>query len=198
MVVRPATLDDAPACAAIYAPYVTDTAVSFETEPPDVAEMARRMAAAHAWLVLEDEGEIVGYAYAGSFHPRAAYRWATETSVYLRAGFERRGGGRALYAVLLPLLEERGFTSAIAGMTLPNPGSVGLHESLGFQLVGTYRNIGFKDGAWHDVAWTQLILADPDGTPAEPGKREADDRAHPGEGGGDAERRREAVDERLG
>ena len=168
MDVRLATPEDAPVCAAIYAPYVTDTAVSFETEPPDADEMARRMRAAHAWLVLEDEGEIVGYAYAGTFHARAAYRWATETSVYLRKGFERRGGGRALYAVLLPLLKERGFTSAIAGMTLPNPGSMGLHESLGFELVGTYRNIGFKHGTWHDVAWAQLVLADPDGTPAEP------------------------------
>lgn len=167
MVVRPATLDDAPACAAIYAPYVTDTAVSFEEEPPDVAEMARRMEAAHVWLVLEDEGEVVGYAYAGTFHARAAYRWATETSVYLRRGFERRGGGRALYAVLLPLLKERGFTSAITGMTLPNPGSVGLHASLGFEPVGTYRNIGFKHGAWHDVAWAQLLLADGDSAPDE-------------------------------
>jgi len=169
MLVRPATPEDAPACAAIYAPYVTDTAVSFETEAPDAEEMGRRMAAAHAWLVLEDEGEIVGYAYAGTFHPRAAYRWACETSVYLRSGFERRGGGRALYAVLLPQLKERGFTSAIAGMTLPNPGSEGLHRALGFQPVGTYRKIGFKHGAWHDVAWSQLILADSNGTPAEPG-----------------------------
>jgi phosphinothricin acetyltransferase len=169
MLVRPATPEDAPACAAIYAPYVTDTAVSFETEAPDAEEMARRMAAAHAWLMLEDEGEIAGYAYAGTFHPRAAYRWACETSVYLRRGFERRGGGRALYAVLLPLLKERGFTSAIAGMTLPNPASEGLHRALGFQPVGTYRKVGFKGGAWHDVAWAQLVLAEPHGSPAEPG-----------------------------
>ncbi|MBE2318644.1 N-acetyltransferase [Solirubrobacter sp. CPCC 204708] len=158
MEVRQATADDAPACAAIYAPYVTDTAVSFELEPPDAHEMARRIAAAHAWLVLEDEGRVVGYAYAGTFHPRAAYRFACETSVYLERGFERRGGGRALYAVLLPLLRERGFTTAIAGMTLPNPGSEGLHRALGFEPVGTYRRVGFKFDAWHDVAWTQLML----------------------------------------
>jgi phosphinothricin acetyltransferase len=156
--VRPATQDDAAACAAIYAPYVTDTAVSFELEPPDATELARRMAAAHVWLVLEDAGRVVGYAYAGPFHPRAAYRFATETSVYLERGFERRGGGRALYAALLPLLRERGYTSAIAGMTLPNPGSVGLHAALGFELVGTYRRVGFKFDRWHDVAWTQLML----------------------------------------
>ncbi|MDA0182853.1 GNAT family N-acetyltransferase [Solirubrobacter phytolaccae] len=167
MVVRPATPEDAPACAAIYAPYVTDTAVSFELEPPDAAEMARRMAAAHAWLVLEDEGEVVGYAYAGTFHPRVAYRWATETSVYLRQGFARRGGGRALYEVLLPLLKARGFTAAIAGMTLPNDGSEGLHRAFGFEPVGTYRRIGWKLGAWHDVAWAQLMLADDDSAPDE-------------------------------
>jgi L-amino acid N-acyltransferase YncA len=158
MDVRHATPDDATACAAVYAPYVTDTAVSFELEPPDAAEMARRMQAAHAWLVLEDEGRVVGYAYAGTFHPRAAYRFACETSVYLQRGLERRGGGRALYAVLLPLLKERGFTTAIAGMTLPNPGSVGLHQALGFEPVGTYRRVGLKFDAWHDVAWTQLML----------------------------------------
>lgn len=167
MVVRPATAEDAPACAAIYAPYVTDTAVSFETDPPDASELARRIEAAHVWLVLEDEGTVVGYAYAGRFHARDAYRWATETSVYLRQGFERRGGGRALYAALLPLLKARGFTTAIAGMTLPNAGSVGLHASLGFEPVGTYRRIGFKHGAWHDVAWTQLQLVDGDSVPDE-------------------------------
>src|SRR6187399_408040 len=99
MHVRAATEADAAACAAIYAPYVTDTAVSFETEPPSTEELARRIATSHDWLVLEDDGRIVGYAYAATFHPRAAYRWACEVSVYLERGFERRGGGRALYEV---------------------------------------------------------------------------------------------------
>src|SRR5215207_5787334 len=120
MHVRVANEGDAAACAAIYAPYVTDTAVSFEESPPDADEMARRIAVAHDWLVLEDSGRVVGYAYAATFHPRAAYRWACEVSVYLERGFERRGGGRALYSVLLPRLRERGFRVAIAGMTLPN------------------------------------------------------------------------------
>jgi phosphinothricin acetyltransferase len=127
--------------------------------------MARRIATAHDWLVLEDGGRIVGYAYAAVFHPRAAYRWACEVSVYLERGFERRGGGRALYDVLLPRLTERGFRVAIAGMTLPNPGSVALHRALGFEPVGTYRRIGFKFGTWHDVAWTQLMLVDDDDPP---------------------------------
>src|SRR3954451_7250001 len=155
MLVRPALPADAAACAAIYAPYVTDTAVSFEEEPPDASEMARRIASAHEWLVLEDGDRVVGYAYAATFHPRAAYRWACEVSVYLERGFSRRGGGRALYGVLLPRLRERGFRVAIAGMTLPNPGSVALHQAFGFESVGTYRRIGFKFGTWHDVAWTQ-------------------------------------------
>ena len=166
--VRQATAADAAACAAIYAPYVTDTAVTFETEPPSAAEMAGRIAAAHEWLVLEDGGRVVGYAYAGPFAPRAAYRWACEVSVYLERGRRRSGGGRALYAALLPRLAERGFRIAVAGMTLPNEASVGLHRALGFAPVGTYRRIGYKHGAWHDVAWTQLRLAGGDGPPAEP------------------------------
>jgi phosphinothricin acetyltransferase len=165
MDVRTATEADGAACAAIYAPYVTDTAVSFEESPPDAAEMARRIASAHDWLVLEDDGRVVGYAYAATFHPRAAYRWACEVSVYLELGFERRGGGRALYSVLLPRLRERGFRVAIGGMTLPNPGSEALHRAFGFEPVGTYRRIGWKFGAWHDVAWTQLMLDESDEPP---------------------------------
>jgi phosphinothricin acetyltransferase len=169
MLIRMATADDAPACAAIYAPYVTDTPISFETEPPDAAEMAARIDRAIAWFVLEDdEGRVVGYAYAGQFHPRAAYRWACEVSVYLERGRHRTGAGRALYGVLLPHLAERGYRSAIAGMTLPNPGSEGLHRALGFEPVGTYRDIGYKGGAWHDVAWTQKTLATGEGLPREP------------------------------
>jgi phosphinothricin acetyltransferase len=167
MIVRPATADDAAACAAIYAPYVTDTAVSFELDPPDAEELARRIAAAHDWLVIEDAGGVFGYAYAATFHPRAAYRWACEVSVYLELGRRRTGAGRALYEALLPRLTVRGFRTAIAGMTLPNEASVGLHRALGFEPVGTYRRIGYKHGAWHDVAWTQLELAGGDDPPTD-------------------------------
>jgi L-amino acid N-acyltransferase YncA len=169
--VRDATQDDAAACAAIYAPYVTDTAVSFETQPPSPEEMAERIATAsrtHAWLVLEDDGRVVGYAYGGPFHRRAAYRWTCEVSVYLEMGRRRSGGGRALYEALLARLTERGFRTAAAGMTLPNEGSVGLHRAMGFEPVGTYRRVGFKQGTWHDVAWTQRTLADGDEPPIEP------------------------------
>ncbi len=168
--VRDATAADAEACRAIYAPYVRDTVVSFESVPPTEAEMAARIAAAtatHAWLVLEDDGEVVGYAYGGPFASRTAYRWACEVSVYMELGRRRTGGGRALYEALLARLAERGFHMAVAGMTLPNDASVALHRAMGFEPVGTWRRIGFKHGAWHDVAWTQRQLAGgtPDGPP---------------------------------
>jgi L-amino acid N-acyltransferase YncA len=169
--VRSATPADAPACAAIYAPYVTDTAISFETQPPGAEEMAQRIARAqrgHEWLVLEDEGRIVGYAYGGPHNPRAAYRWSCEVSVYLEPGRRRSGGGRALYSALLARLAERGMRTAVAGMTLPNDASVGFHRAMGFEPVGTYRRIGWKHDAWHDVAWVQRPLSAGQDPPSEP------------------------------
>jgi phosphinothricin acetyltransferase len=169
--IRDASADDAAACAAVYAPYVTDTAITFEYEPPTVAEMTRRIAAAqraHAWLVLEDDGRVVGYAYAVPVKERAAYRWACEVSVYLEQGRRRSGGGRALYEALFERLAERGYRTAIAVMTLPNEASAGLHRALGFELTGTQRRIGWKHGAWHDVAWLQRTIADGEDPPTDP------------------------------
>ena len=159
--VRDATAQDAAACAAIYAPYVTDTPISFEEQPPSASEMADRILAAsrtHAWVVLEDGGRVVGYAYGGPFRNRAAYRFSCEVSVYVETGRRRTGAGRALYEALLPRLTERGFNTALAGMTMPNDASVALHRAMSFHPVGTYREVGFKHGAWHDVAWVQRIL----------------------------------------
>jgi phosphinothricin acetyltransferase len=169
--VRSANPADAVACAAIYAPYVTDTAITFETEPPSAKEMAQRIAAAvrrHAWMVLEDEGQVAGYAYGASFKSRAAYRWSCEVSVYLELGRRRTGAGRALYDALFARLVERGFRTAVAGMTLPNDASIGFHRAMGFEPVGTYRRIGWKHNAWHDVAWTQRPLTLDVDPPAEP------------------------------
>jgi L-amino acid N-acyltransferase YncA len=169
VVIRDAGRADAEACAAIYAPYVRDTAISFESEPPTVAEMARRIAEAqraHAWLVLEDDGDVVGFAYGGSFMSRAAYQWATAVSVYLVPGRRRTGGGRALYEALFDRLAARGHRTALAGIALPNEASTGLHTALGFELVGVYRRVGWKLGRWHDVAWYQRALGDDDGPPA--------------------------------
>jgi L-amino acid N-acyltransferase YncA len=171
MQVRTATAADAEACAAIYAPYVTDTAITFETEVPHTDEMAARIAAAserHAWLVLEDDGRVVGYAYGGPYKARAAYRWSCEVSVYVERERRRTGAGRALYEALLARLAERGYRMAVGGTTLPNDASVGLHRALGFEPVGTYRRIGYKHGIWHDVAWTQRELATGGDPPTEP------------------------------
>ena len=172
LLVRSATPDDARACAEVYAPYVRTTAASFETEPPGAEEMARRMAAAqesHAWLVAEDDGVLAGYAYATAFRSRAAYRWTCEVSVYVRQGRQARGVGRALYAALLGRLGQRGYRTAVAATTLPNPASVALHLALGFRQVGTLTGVGWKAGGWHDVALFERPLSDPaPGRPAEP------------------------------
>lgn len=156
--VRDATVADAGSCAAIYAPYVTDTCVTFELEPPSAGELADRIATAqqeHAWLVGVLDGRVVGYAYAGSYRPRAAYRWSCETSVYLERGRAGAGLGRTLYAALLGRLGGLGYRRALAGMTLPNAASQRLHTALGFRPIGVFERVGWKHGAWRDVAWMQ-------------------------------------------
>jgi phosphinothricin acetyltransferase len=112
----------------------------------------------YPWLLCEDGGEVLGYAYAGQHRERAAYRWSVDTAVYVRQGRQRRGVGRALYTSLLAVLPLQGYVNAYAGVTLPNPASVGLHEAMGFQPIGVYRQVGFKCGAWQDVAWFQRPL----------------------------------------
>ena len=153
---------DGAALAAIYRPAVADSAVSFELEPPDGAEMARRVARVLArtpWLVCEGAGGVVGYAYAGPHRDRPAYQWSVEVSAYVRDDARRAGVARALYASLCALLAAQGFRTAYAGVTLPNAASEGLHAALGFAPVGVYRGVGYKRGAWHDVAWFARPLA---------------------------------------
>ncbi len=160
--IRLATTDDAPALAAIYAPAVVDSLISFELEPPDAAEMARRVARVLArtpWLVGEREGEVVGYAYAGPHRERAAYAWSVDVSAYVRADARRGGVARALYTALLAALAVQGYRNAYAGVALPNAASEGLHRALGFTPVGVYRGVGYKLGAWHDVLWLERALA---------------------------------------
>jgi phosphinothricin acetyltransferase len=168
--VRVATPDDAAAVQAIYAPVVRETPISFELEAPGVDEVRRRIVETlklRPWLVCERDGQVLGYAYAASHRERAAYQWCVETSVYIAASARRQGVGHALYAELLPLLARQGYAHAYAGITLPNPASVGLHEALGFRRVALYPQIGFKAGAWHDVGWWDLPLA-PRAGPAAP------------------------------
>ena len=158
--VRPATSADAVACAAIYRPSVEGSAVSFESLAPSPEEMAARISAAHRWLVAEAEDEVLGYAYAAPWRSRDAYGRTCEVSVYVAADRGGRGIGTLLYGALLPVLARDGFHQAVAGMTLPNPGSVRLHESVGFRHVGVFSEVGWKGGRWHDVGWMQLALAD--------------------------------------
>jgi L-amino acid N-acyltransferase YncA len=174
-VIREATAADAAAIAAIYTPLVTDTIVSFEEEPPSAADMAERIAASHVWLVAEEEGQILGYAYAAQFHPRAAYRWSTEASIYLAPEARGRGIGKRLVAELLERLKQMGFVNVFGGTALPNPASERLLESFGFKKVAHWEHAGFKFDAWHDVSWRQLTLQEPTVPPPElrapPGER---------------------------
>ena len=167
---RMATLDDAEAVQAIYAPYCY-TPISFEMEPPSVADMRQRMdrvLSQFPWLVCEDAGKLLGYAYASTHRERAAYRWSVDVSVYNDREHHRRGIGRALYTSLFALLRLQGYVNAYAGVTLPNAGSVGLHKAMGFQSVGLYSQVGYKYGAWHDVVWYHLLLQPRPAEPREP------------------------------
>jgi len=161
MEIRSATLEDAAVIGAIYRPYVTDSCVSFELQPPIDAVMAERIAEILPqlpWLVCEIDGRICGYAYAARHRDRPAYQWGAETSVYVAASWHRRGVARRLYEALFERLVEQGYYTAFAGITLPNAASVGLHSSFGFEPVGVYRNAGFKHGRWWDVGWWQKAL----------------------------------------
>jgi L-amino acid N-acyltransferase YncA len=169
--VRAATADDAAAIASLYAPYVVASIVSFETQPPDAAEMARRIAEGeglYPWFVACESEAVLGYAYACAFRTRAAYRFTVETSVYIADGAERRGIGTLLYKTLLPVLEAQGYAQAIAAITLPNEASVRLHEGLGFHQVGTYERVGFKFREWRSVGLWQRALAPLSTRPEEP------------------------------
>ena len=160
-IIRPATPADAAAVAAIYAPFVQETAVSFEETPPTPAECAARIARAQTrwqWLVAEDEGVVVGYGYGSQHRERAAYRWSVEVSAYVHRDHHRKGIGRTLYDALFVDLADKGFCNAFAGITLPNEPSVRLHSAMGFEPIGTFRSVGWKFGRWHDVAWFQRPL----------------------------------------
>jgi phosphinothricin acetyltransferase len=168
---------DAQACLDIYAPFIRDTVVSFEEVVPTDDEFRDRISATiatHLWLVLEVDGRVVGYAYASQHRARASYRWAVDVTIYVGPAHRGIGAGRYLYGELLERVRRRGFQTACAGVTMPNPASVGLHRAMGFEPVGIYRRIGWKAGAWHDVMWLQLELSPAtDVAPPEPRRSDA-------------------------
>ena len=170
-VIRLAHAVDAQAIADIYRPAVVDAATSFELDPPDGAEMVRRIAQTlqrTPWLVCEHAGTVLGYAYASAHRERAAYRWSVDVSAYVRGDVHRAGIASGLYASLLAVLVRQGYRNAYAGITLPNAASVALHTAVGFTPVGVYRAVGYKAGAWHDVAWYARALAPHVDSPPEP------------------------------
>lgn len=159
--VRVATPADASDIQDIYAPMVLDTVISFELAPPTIAEMAERIAVTlptYPYLVAEMGGKVVGYAYASQHRAREAYRWSVDVTVYIDPALHRKGIGRALYQRLLRLLEKQGFHAAYAGIALPNAGSIGFHEALGFTHIGTYPEVGYKHGQWHSVGYWRKPL----------------------------------------
>ena len=159
--IRDARVEDAAAVLAVYRPFVTETSISFEEEPPPVEEVEARIDSCHIWLLAEEGGDVAGYAYASPFHERRAYRWSIEVSVYLRRTSQTRGIGRMLLGTLLERAEARGFVNAFAGIALPNDASIRLFQAFGFTQIGQWTAAGFKLGAWRDVTWWQLRLREP-------------------------------------
>jgi phosphinothricin acetyltransferase len=170
--IRLAETSDAAQVAAIYAPFCRDSWISFETEAPEAAEMASRIESVrrqYPWLVDDRGGRVAGYAYASPHRARAAYRWVAEVTVYVHGEFRGRGVGRSLYAELLGRLRAQGYFKAYAGIALPNPPSQSFHEAMGFALIATYRQVGYKLGAWRDTGWWQYDIQPAVDNPPDPG-----------------------------
>ena len=168
-VMRLVTEADAPRILEIYAPIVQETTISFEYEVPGEDEMRQRIRGklehGYPWLVMENDDLLLGYAYAGQWRDRAAYDWTVETTVYVNSAARRGGIGRTLYGALFNVLHLQGFVQAVAGVTLPNDASVGLHQAVGFIPTGVTHNAGYKFGMWNDVAFFELTLQTPPSVP---------------------------------
>lgn len=171
MKIRIAKIQDAEEILAVYAPYVQSTCISFETIVPSKKEMEKRIEsvlACNPWLVIEEDNNILGYAYASKHRERSAYRWSVDVSVYVRQDSRGKGIGKALYDLLIYILKLQGYRNAYAGICLPNESSVGIHEYFGFKKIAHYTNVGYKMGQWHDVGWWELHINAHENAPAEP------------------------------
>jgi len=169
MSIRIATAADAAEVHAIYAPTVIDTAITFETELPGIEVMRERMLGRlqhYPWLVWEEDGRVLAYAYAARFRERAAYDWIAETSIYVHADARRRGIARRLYTCLLDVMRLQGINAAVGAITLPGESSVAMHGALGFIPAGIWQHAGYKLGQWHDVGVWQLTLQPPENPPS--------------------------------
>jgi len=158
---RLATPADAAGILKIYAPYIENTSLTFETEVPSVTDFADRIS--HylenwPWLVYEKDGKIAGYAYASRYRERTAYQWSVESSVYIHSDFHRAGIATILYTALFQLLQLQGFNTVYAVINLPNDKSVAFHEKLGFSYFATYEKVGYKLGQWKNVGWWKLMV----------------------------------------
>lgn len=155
----------------IYRPHVEEGNASFETQmllPEAFEERLRKVADKYPFLVLTKGEELLGYCYASVHREREAYRWVTETSIYMAPEAQGRGLGIAMYRVLFEVLKKRNFHYALAGITLPNPASVQIHEKAGFETLVTYPGVGYKNGKWHNVLWLKKTLNEFDNNPPEP------------------------------
>jgi L-amino acid N-acyltransferase YncA len=167
--IRPALASDASSILDIYAPYILNTAVSFETEVPSTEKFSERIIVnqeAYPWLVYESNGRIAGYAYASRHRERTAYQWSVESSVYVNNAFQQKGIATKLYKALFEILKYQGCRNVYAGITLPNEKSVRFHEKMGFHKIADYTNIGYKLNRWNTVSWYQLQLNDYSDAPA--------------------------------
>lgn len=169
--IRLADEEDSASILQIYAPFITDTVITFEYEVPTIEEIGRRIdniQKKYPWLVCEINDNIVGYAYASRFRERDAYDWSVDFSVYINPKYHRKGIGKALYFSLIELLKLQGYYNIYAGVTLPNIKSENFHESFGFKTIGVYQNVGYKFGNWHDVKWYGLKIKEHAKSPIKP------------------------------
>ena len=160
--IRHANLEDAQAICDIYNYYVLNTIVTFEEDivlADDMADRIKKVSEKYVWLVYEQEGEIIGYAYAGEWKSRCSYRFSVESSVYLKNGFSGKGIGSKLYEALIKNLEKTDIHAVIGGISLPNEGSIALHEKFGFEKIAQFKEVGFKFEKWIDVGYWEKIIS---------------------------------------